>query len=279
MSDEGKKDDLIQIIDETVSAAQNINDKAGEIKEDSQLLIDTGNSFRPIVRTLDHRNIDEATNYWQRMKYKTFATLNEMLQIDPSSFSSTVSSTVLSTNTTDITLVNEQFGQKNNVKFGLQFSKDILERSSLKNDVIKLIGQFGLSNASPGKKSPLEQFNISWKAFEQPIIQNNPASTSLIPMRTCIEQIIQDLLPHRQRQEKAGTHEAKIMSIGNQLSGKSITADDIQTLATNYRKVHDMLSGSKDKEYSRDQWRSDLFNATLFLKELLTALDSTKLKH
>jgi len=38
------------------------------------------------------------------------------------------------------------------------------------------------------------------------------------------------------------------------------------------------LSGAKDKQYSRDQWREALRRATLFLIELLQSLDRSRMK-
>lgn len=95
---------------------------------------------------------------------------------------------------------------------------DVIHRNSRKeDDVLTLIQRFDLDKAPRGKKSPSELFQTAYQAFENPVSDTNPVSTSLIPMRGCLQATIDELLRRRPRQEEARSQWDKIVSIGNQL--------------------------------------------------------------
>jgi len=154
----------------------------------------------------------------------------------------------------------------------------VIDQSINKDDILTLMDQFGFSNGIPGKKSPIEQFQIAWAAFEQPVRESNPVSTSLIPIRECIDDSIAVLIQRRPRQEPAKSWEDKIASIGDQLARNGITPTDISLWIGHWDKLLNKLSGAKHDILSREEWRATLREATLFLQEFLQGLDPAKLR-
>jgi len=154
----------------------------------------------------------------------------------------------------------------------------VIDRLAEKNTVSSLLRQYGLTSAAPEQKSPAELFETAWAAFEKPVTGRSPAATSLIPMRECINGTIAALLRRRPRQEPAKSQQAKITSLGSQLSGDSVSSWAIQSLAERWTSLVDELSDSKQKDFSREEWRDCLWRASLFLMELLQSLDQSKMK-
>jgi hypothetical protein len=159
----------------------------------------------------------------------------------------------------------------------------VIDKVADKESVVTLLRQFRLDTAASGKQSPLTLFETAWAAYEKPPTLNSPASTSLIPMRECINETIEALLRRRPRQEGTGNQRSKIISLGTQLAYASIPPKAIEALADRWHLkdrvgLVDELSDSKDKALSREAWRSTLRRATLLLRELLQSLDPAKLK-
>lgn len=155
---------------------------------------------------------------------------------------------------------------------------DVIDRSFKKEDVVALMRQFHLDKAQASKKSAVEQFEIAWAAFERQLTQSSPINTSLIPMRECIETVIAELIRRRRNQEPARSQQDKIHSIGNQLSRPGIVKSVIVNWAIEWGRLVEELSGSKQVQLSREEWRNLLRRATLFLQGFLQGLDSTKLR-
>lgn len=155
-----------------------------------------------------------------------------------------------------------------------------MSRPEYKESVIKLLHDFHLDLAHPGKKSTLELFEIAHNAFENPVSINTPAITSLIPLREAIESAIDELIRVRPTQQPTGSSQDKrIKGIFEQL--RKDTVDDIivQKVVDQWNDIsnHD-LSASKRYEITREEWKQKLSRATLFLYSFLSYLDVSKLR-
>jgi len=156
---------------------------------------------------------------------------------------------------------------------------EVIQRSLEVNEVRELLISFGFDQAPEGRKSPLELFNTAHNAFENPVEEGNPISTSLIPMRSAITSVIAELLRRRPKQEKAKNEWAKIQSIGKQLKRNSIPDSLVDTWAFQWNELlNKYLSPAKEQAIDRADWQHRLQQATLFLKNLLIGIDQAKLK-
>ncbi|MFC1985925.1 hypothetical protein ACFLWC_02895 [Chloroflexota bacterium] len=152
----------------------------------------------------------------------------------------------------------------------------VINKQVDKQKVILLLQEHNLVTAAPGIKSPLELFETSWSAFEKPVNQGIPASTSLIPMRECINTVIDRLIKHRPCQERARGERNKIHSILNQLRRADVTEYAISSLSERWSQLNNELSDSKQRNYDRPRWTDYQQRATLFLLELLQSIDRSK---
>ena len=157
--------------------------------------------------------------------------------------------------------------------------EEVTERNANEAEIIELFKEFGFDKAPSGRKSILEHFNIAQSAFKNPVTDENPVSTSLIPMRECIRAMIDTLLKYRPQQEKTRKEEDKITSIGQQLKKDTIPEDLIISLADKWRIIlGEDLSSAKEININRLEWKHRLTKSMLFIKSLLTALDVQKFK-
>lgn len=155
---------------------------------------------------------------------------------------------------------------------------EFVSRPSQEDDTIQLIKKFGLDVPhKSGEKSPLELFETAHEAFAKPVTQNNPVSTSLIPLRGCIDNAIQSLLLMRPHQEETSSWKKKIISIGKQLKKDSLPEDLIYEWAEEGHSLIDDLSGFKTGDIQREDWLIWLNRGTSFLNSILKGLDSSKL--
>jgi len=156
---------------------------------------------------------------------------------------------------------------------------EVIGRSVEAAEVADLLRKFGFDQAPRGKASAFELFNTAHSAFEGPVTEDNPVSTSLIPIRSALNVVIAELLRRRPKQEPAKNEWAKIQSIGRQLKSESVPNKIVDTWAYQWGQLLDRyLSPAKDQSLDRSEWQHRLQQATLFLKSLLNGIDPTKLR-
>lgn len=155
-----------------------------------------------------------------------------------------------------------------------------IARPDIINETIELLRKWGLDTKIirenlPDIQSPLELFVTAHQAYSAPVNNNNPISTSLIPIRTSIEQTITRLKNLRpNRPNAAGAND--LVLIGEQLRSDWLEMSIIENWVTQWNTIHRALSGSKDAVMGRDEWKFLLFDATRFLYSLLSGLDNQK---
>ena len=77
---------------------------------------------------------------------------------------------------------------------------------------MELMEKFGFSKAPEGRKSASSQFEEGWAAYETPVTQKNPATTSLIPLRESINMIISELIRRAPAQRKIKNEKSNELS-------------------------------------------------------------------
>ncbi len=248
------------------------------IKGGLQEIIDEANMTHPLIPFIQPQDTEGLISVWSSVKDQ-ISKLNmnlDTIQVttDSASSTATVSGTIISgaytNNRLSVDTPDFQSSWKPYVAF--------LSRPSQKDDVTRLLKEFGLDVPhQPDEKSPLELFETAQEAFARPITQDNPVSTSLIPLRECIGSVIQSLIFMRPTQEEAGNWKKKIISIGKQLKKDSLPDEVINELAEECHSLINDLSGFKTGDIEREDWLIWLNRGTSFLNSLLKGLDSSKL--
>jgi hypothetical protein len=156
---------------------------------------------------------------------------------------------------------------------------EVSTRIGDKDEVVRLIIVLGLNQGSPGSKSCLDQFTLAHSAFEMPVENTNPISTSLLPMRESIKLAIDYLLQRRPKQDKTRSEWNKIISIGSQLKYDTIPDAKVRVWAVQWNNLlNKYLSPSKKQDISRDDWWVRLNQSTLFLKGFLGGINPNRFK-
>jgi hypothetical protein len=284
MSEEKKPEEelskMMQITAEKAQSIINFNDNSKRLAQQIIDLSRTGDNILkyPIPSGI---NLSTTINAWQRVNDLADEVLHR-LNTTPLNALTSVASSVNLTMTQFIRgeeLYSSLPPKQQSAAITAQKNLgQVIDRSIRKDDITRLMQQFGLGTSPAGKKSAIEQFETAWVAYETPLTPYLPVNTSLIPMRECIETTIQVLMRYRPRQEPAKNQKEKIFSIGKQLARDDILRSDIESWALQWEKLANELSGSKQAHISRDEWIDLLRRAALFLQEILQGLDPAKLK-
>ncbi len=288
-ADDQSKDEVERLIRETNSNSRELFKRASSYARSAQYVADLSDASEKVVTSAEARKLDWAplAEPWRRLNEQQNRLLTNMQVLPTEVFMSSGSTaayamTGFANPNYIINIVSDD--KKDEACSAAEKLGQVIDQSINKDDILALMDQFGLSSGILGKKSPTEQFRTAWAAFEQPVRENNPIITSLIPMRECIEDSIEALMRRRPTQEAAKSWEAKITSIGNQLVRNGITSADTSLWARHWAGppkelgLVSRLSGAKHDILSREEWRAMLREATLFLQEVLQGLDPAKLR-
>jgi len=243
-----------------------------------QSIIDEANVTNSMIPFIKPQSSEGLINVWSSVANQASKVNMDLGNIKPTTLAvnstATVSTTIISGSYINNGLYVDDPEFQNAWKPYVEF----MSRPSQKDDAIQLLREFGLDIPHmPTQKGPLELFETAHTAFAKPVTQNNPVSTSLIPLRGSIENTIQSLLLMRFHQEETGGWKKKICSIGKQLKKDSLPDEVIDELAEEcHSLIHD-LSEAKTGEMEREDWLIWLNRGTSFLNSLLKGLDSSKL--
>ncbi len=243
-----------------------------------QSIIDEANVTNPIIPFIKPQDSEALINVWSLVANQASKINMDLGTIQPTTDSvnstATVSTTIISGSYTN----NNLFVDNSDFESAWIPYVQFASRQSQKDNVIQLLKEFGLDiPQKPGEKSPLELFETAHEAFAKPVTQTNPVSTSLIPLRGCIDTVIQSLISMRPSQEEAGSWKKKIISIGKQLKKDSLPEEVVDEWAEQCHSLINDLSGFKTGNIERNDWLIWLNRGTSFLNSLLKGLDSSKL--
>jgi len=243
-----------------------------------QAIIDEANMTDSLIPYIQPRSTEGLINIWSSAGNQVSKLNTSLVALssdsDAAAGTAGTASTIISGAYINNGLYTDSSGFQKVSKPFVAFSS----RPSQREEATKLLIEFGLDVPhKPDEKSPLELFETAHEAFEKPLTQNNPVSTSLIPLRGCIDNAVQSLLLMRSYQEETSSWKKKIASIGKQLKKDSLPDDVIDELAEECHSLINDLSGAKTGDISREDWLIWLNRGTSFLNSLLKGLDSSKL--
>ncbi len=147
----------------------------------------------------------------------------------------------------------------------------LFERHQYRQRARDLMARFGLTGTMRRK------FDAAWEAFLQAPQGMDISISALIPLRSSINLIVNELIRRRPTRRPVNKKE-KILEIGDQLHDNSVGPDVFIDLNEEHRKVNDLLSGAKDAVFERSHQEELMRRGTMFIVSLLEALDSGKLR-
>jgi hypothetical protein len=280
-SDEQQKGRLSRLIGEGEKKGQEIAKESGDLVQFGQQVTDLAGASRGVLKYVTPTGIDwePQMRAWRYVNEQEEAILGSMKSISMPTATSSASTAAYSMLDFANPHAISSFvvpDRRAEAITAVQRLSNVIERQAEKGRVLSLLRQYGLATAAPGQRSPMELFETAWAAFEKPVARDS-ASTSLLPVRDCMNGAVAALLRRCSRQERTSKNHEKILSIGEQLAGNAFPQSAIQDLAGRYEELTDKLSASKQRSYSREEWGDLLRRATLFLRELLDSMDQSKM--
>ena len=277
-SNQLKNEELRQTLDKAYDLGNRLANKGRELSSVGQYITDWVEITREALPLISStKELNAVKKSWVSTTVFVGQTLDRLNEIDIGAISSTSAASAL---TSVISLPSLSTPSKTaEVQSVAKRIEELTNRSHEKQSVVSLMKSLDLDTSLASKRSPLEQLETSYKAFEATVDSGTPALTSLIPMRECILETIAILLTKRKHQEKARNTKDKVRSILNQLKRDSICIDLINDLSIQCGDIlHKDLSSSKQLKILRSEWQHALTLATLWLKSFLSALDPVKVR-
>ena len=269
---------------EAEEIGKEIASQGRDITQEGQWIVDLARVTRGITEIAPQfLDIESQIDFWDDINQKGTASLHGLLGVQrplisgsgtASTASASVAITIGSANQAVPYLPHEL---QEPTKTAISNFYLVVSRNEVKEEVISLMQSFGFDKGIPGKMNAMELFLIAHQAFERPVSETDPVSTSLIPMRESISSIVAELLRRRPVQEKTGNNYNKILSFGLQLKRDELRENVVREWASQWDKLVDELSQAKQGGLSRDEWNQRLQRATLFLNGLLKGLDPSKM--
>jgi hypothetical protein len=291
MSSQNPQDELARLMRESEQKAKKIGEVLDGLSRWNQRSEDLASAGQKVIAQPTGINTDYegAIDAWQRHNGHQDTILAGLGVVHLEVVSASTMGTALVTGTFITTLPGhfetaEQVGA--DVHEAYQQLNYVLNDLADKHETLTIMRDFELAQPPAGKRSPIEQFETAWAAYDKPVTDSFSANTSLIPMRECIETAIDELLKRRQRQERIhGGWFGKIVALGKECGREGIADDHFLELAQQWQKatetnmaIQNVLSSAKTANYMRPQTLVELNKATVFLKALLLALDPAKLR-
>jgi len=282
LSDKEQKDRLKRLMKEGEQKGQEISEKSRKFTQFGHQWADMASAGQEVLKYVIPSQVDlqPKIDAWQSVNQIEDNILQRITSISmpTASTSSTASAYAMIDFARPDTVINfVEHDKQNEARVAAQKLSAVINRQADKNHVLSLMRQYDLSRAPAGQKSPEELFQTAWAAFERPVSQGSPASTSLIPMRECINATVETLIRRRPKQEKTRRSE-KILSIGKQIADSTISWSVIKSLQERHNSIVHDLSAGKQRDFNREDCWNLLRQATLFLRGLLETLDRSKMR-
>jgi len=281
--DPNQFDTLDRLLREAQETGKLVAQKGREVTKSGQFVQDMASATRDALRIYKPpQNLVFLNDSWRIVNQEAEALLSGIGQVRLGSFLNSGSTVAYGTSDafpTDEIIPQLPPQDQAAALVTLSHLHEVTGRLADKHEVARIMTNLGLDKPVPGKKSPLELFITAHDAFEDPVCDSNPISTSLIPIREAAQLSVQELLHRRPRQEKTSAQWEKIVSIGGQLKKDSVPDALVQTWAYQWKTLlRKYLHPSKQQELSRADWQTRLQQSTLFLRGFLGGLDPSKFR-
>jgi hypothetical protein len=280
--EEKSSEELQSELLEAKKNAAEIGSIGREINQKGQLLFDFADATYQVIRNTPLHDTETPLRLWQgfnlhaRNFIGSLQPTMEYLSLASSSADTATTSVLIHSASSSDPIAYLPSEDQALARAAISHLQSVVSRPQIKQQAQELLIEWGFAHGYRKNLSPIELFETAYLAFEGPVTDNDPALTSLLPMRSCITIVIAELLKRRPQQEQTGNERAKILSIGCQLKWDQLNEDIISIWADQWADINDQLSQSKQADLSREGWGIRLNTATLFLSSFLNGLDQSK---
>lgn len=191
LSDQERKEELLRLLRESKKNGQEIVKKSSDFLQFGQQVIDLSDVSQELLGYVIPSGIDlePAIRGWEYVRMQENTILESMGSISlPMAMTSGIAASyaMIDFANPDTIIRFVLPDNQDKARTAAEKLSSVIDKKGEKNETLLLLRQYGLANAPPGQKSPVELFETAWAAFDTPVTPTLPASTSLIPMRECI---------------------------------------------------------------------------------------------
>jgi hypothetical protein len=276
-----EKDELSKNLSRAKEIAKNFIDIGKEYQKEGQRLFDDATTTEDLIN-LPIESIDYQTQnlLWGGTVTMANLKLEQQTKIPPYVTSSGSPMMNLYITIPDIKaeIINFSFDYQKKANSAMTNFVQHIETTFSKESTINALHKYKLDKGFGTDRSPLELFEIGYAAFEAPVSSDNPAVTSIIPIRGCIDSMVAELLRRRITQEPTSNEINKIISIEKQLKFENISEELGISLGNEYHDLSDLLSKTKLSKTERYQWRNLIQRSMNFINGFLETLDAQKMR-
>lgn len=153
----------------------------------------------------------------------------------------------------------------------------VLGRRPLAETALSAMRRLGLDRRRGTKRTPLEFLTEANAALERPVLPEPTPASVLLPLRSCIDETVNELVRRRAEQVPL-LKQHPLISIGAQCGRAGVEDGHFERLAVDCRRLGNDLSDAKQTRMSQDRV-SELFQEGLaFLNALLDSVDEARLR-
>jgi hypothetical protein len=277
-----RKQQLVREVEDSIADGRSLVEKGRDMTKRGQELMDWGQLTKAAIPFVsDVPTLNFLVGAWGSIHRTAGEILNEMLNVSmpaaggSASFAATSSLGLI----TILTSEKIEHGQRCDAAALAERFRDLASLPRVRDDVAVLMKRLRLDVGGSAVRSPLENFTTAYEAFSVTADDSDPAISSLLPLRSCINDLIGILLLQRQQQEPSGNAQTKVRSILEQMGIDGIDTKQFDLISEQCKSILDRsLSPAKGKRFSRTEWQDALLTGTLWLKAFLESIDEKKMR-
>jgi hypothetical protein len=274
-----KKEEALRVLSESLAQAGRVEAQGREMVETARLYLDVVTPIQVFIKQLpansltldqwDHLN--DSTTSWSTNAVGLEKFHGEITLFTASTYAvTTTSNTIVSIVSAGTASVRPE------AEAARSQLRQVLARRPLADTALSAMNRLGLDRQQGSKRTPSEFLDEAKAALERPVLPEPTPAAVLIPLRSCVNEIVNELV-RRRPEQKPIPKRAKLLSIGAQCGRVGLDDDHFRRLQTNCHRLLNDLADAKQSGMSRDRV-SQLFQEGLaFLNALLESIDETRL--
>jgi len=270
-------------LEKSVSRAAKLADEILQARTQNTIEVsktrDTAYAFIPIIADLlPMSNYESLINSWDLVGDNLQTTLDQE-SIITSLLSSGSGGTATLLTSSDISMVRDGCPPpiSKDIELKIDRYQATVSQQSNFSETIDRLRSLRIFEGYQGEKSAADHLQIAFTAYHSFGSDSNPVETYFLPLRSCLETVIDTLIHNCHSEEKTRNIPSKFNLIGKNFKKDDVDQNRFYDLADQYGIILDMLSFGKRKNISRNNTFFGVAQVVLFINTLLDSLDPSKL--
>jgi hypothetical protein len=257
--------------------------KGHELSASGQWLVDWARVTRMVMPCIqDETTLVSIDRSFAQSSQMASSFINAMFDVNSSSLTSTTDASAIfcaiDISTIEIRAdVNDP--RRPLAEEAIRQAKNLAMKPELTNRIKLSFQRLQLDLSHSGRLSAVDHLETAMREFSVNAASLGQASTWLIPMRECIQTVLDSLLKRRRTQSKVKSAADKVAAILAEFGRADLPPHHFRQVSNECGQIlHEKLSKSKQTSISREHSENFLLAAVLWLDTFLSAIDENKLR-